>query len=306
MKISVVIPTYNKVSRLRYTIRGLEHQDLCADDFEVIIINDGSDDETEEFLKNYHPTINLKYFSQKNSGQAVARNKGIEWAGGRLILLLDDDILTSPHLLSRHIKEHEDQPHTIVLGKINLIKASDFPKVEQLILDKGYLSALGEVNSYIWKDPYLDMVEAIHNKKMDVIFWICFTGGNTSIEKEDILTLKGFDTEFYRWGPEDIELGYRCFQVGLHFKYCSSLISFHLDQYKRRAQMLSDTAKNVKYLRAKYPQNQSIANYIDYTCGGFSLEEFYCREMQQPFNPKDYSELITFKPFDYINLKSEG
>lgn len=131
-----------------------------------------------------------------------------------------------------------------------------------------------------------------------------FYRGKFVYRKKDLLKLGGFDTEFYRWGPEDIELGYRCKNVGLNFRYCQDLLGYHIDKYKDRAQMMLDTAKNVKYLKEKYPSDQSVANYIDYTCGGFSLEEFHCRETNKEFNADDYEDLVKFKPFDYINLKS--
>lgn len=304
MKVSVIIPTYNKASRLKYMLQGLSNQDLEKDDFEVIIINDGSMDNTEEVVNGFRKEINIKYIYEENRGQATARNKGIAVAENEVILFLDDDILVGKDLVRRHAEEHEKNRGSVVLGKINLIPASNYETVVEVIEQYGYKNALYNLSEYVCEDWYLDMVEAIYRKGMLGIAWICFTGGNSSIEKKDLLKLGGFDTEFYRWGPEDIELGYRCKNAGLSFRYCQELLGYHIDKYKDRAQMMSDTARNVKYLKDKYPDDKSVANYIDYTCGGFSLEEFYCRETNKEFNADEYKDLVKFKPFDYINLKS--
>ncbi len=304
MRASIVIPTFNKASRLKYMLCGLQDQDIGKDEFEVIIINDGSTDDTEEVVKQFEDKINIKFIFEENSGQATARNKGIAIAQNEIILFLDDDILVGPDLVRLHVEEHSKNSNSIVLGKINLVPASNFDEVAKIIDSEGYQQAFCKIADYTCEDWYLDMVEAIYRKGLNDIAWICFTGGNSSIEKKDIENLHGFDTEFYRWGPEDIELGYRCKKAGLKFRYCNNLLGFHIDKYKDRAQMMSDTARNVKYLKDKYPGDSSIENYINYTCGGFSLEELYCRETKKDFIESDYSDLVKFKPFDYINLKS--
>lgn len=304
MDISVIIPTYNKASRLKYMLQGLKYQNMDKNAFEVIVINDGSEDDTEDVVNSFKNDLNLKYVYEENSGQATARNKGIEIAENEIILFLDDDILIGPDLVQKHIRQHELSKASVVLGRINLIPASNFEKVAALIDSVGYKDALNQLNEYVCEDWYLDMVESIYRKNLLDIAWICFTGGNSSIEKKALVELNGFDNDFYRWGPEDIELGYRCKRAGLNFCYCNDLLGYHIDKYKNRAQMMQDTARNVKYLKEKYPGDKSIENYINYTCGGFSLEELYCRETNKQFITEDYTDLVRFKPFDYINLKS--
>ena len=285
-------------------LQGLSFQDLNKEEFEVIIINDGSVDDTMSVINSFKNEIDIKYIYEENSGQATARNKGIAVAKNEVILFLDDDILVGPELVRKHVEVHEKNRKSVVLGRINLIPASNYEKVAELVDQNGYKNALSQMSPYVCKDWYLDMVESIYRKGLLEIAWICFTGGNSSIEKKDLLDLGGFDTGFYRWGPEDIELGYRCMKAGLSFIYCQDLVGYHVDKYKDRSQMMSDTARNVKYLKEKYPDDKSIVNYIEYTCGGFSLEELYCRETNKEFSESDYSDLVKFKPFDYINLKS--
>lgn len=302
--ISVIIPTYSKLSRLKYVIMGLEQQTASREQFEVIVVNDGSTDRTQQYLESIHPNFSLTLVNQENRGQAVARNNGILKASGDIILFIDDDILIPPDFIDNHIKAHKMNPNTIILGKINLIYAELFEQFECLFQQKSYKEALNSLQDLSHQDLYLGMVETIFRKKFYPLFWICFTGGNTSVEYKTLEKTGFFDEQFYRWGPEDIELGYRCKLTGIKFMYQPECYCYHLDLLKNRNQMLSDTMKNVKYLKGKYPNSSSVQNYIDFTSGGFTLEEFYCRETGLIFRAEDYDTLFRFRPFDYINIKS--
>jgi glycosyltransferase involved in cell wall biosynthesis len=91
-KLSVIIPVYNVEEYLEECVENLYFQDLEEDHFEVILINDGSTDNSlrvAEELKTRHS--NIVIFSQKNSGQSVARNKGIELSEGEYLFFIDSD-----------------------------------------------------------------------------------------------------------------------------------------------------------------------------------------------------------------------
>lgn len=87
MKVSVVIPTYSRAPLLCEAIDSVLSQDL--DDMELIVIDDGSTDDTEERARAYGDRI--RYYRQENKGLSTARNRGIELANGEYIALLDDD-----------------------------------------------------------------------------------------------------------------------------------------------------------------------------------------------------------------------
>ena len=303
-KISVIIPTYNKVEHLELTLFCLGKQDLSVDLFEVIVIDDGSTDDTKAFLEKLRSRYNLRFFHQSNSGQAIARNFGLQQARGGLIVFIDDDLLTPAHFLRTHLEAHQHGAEKIVLGRIHRINAAEFAAIRSLILGNDE-SIFDELSGFVKQDLYLDMVERIFKQNFLALAWICFTGGNSSLKRELLLKVGGFDRNFYRWGPEDIELGFRLYSNGIPFEYAPHAYNFHLDVVKDRNQMLKETARNLRHLRNKYPDDQGIKAYIDFTSGGFSLEEFYCRQMGIAFDPDDYNSLFCFRPFDYINLKSE-
>ena len=75
MKISVVVATYNRVHYLEKCLRSLEKQSYSKDKYEIIVINDGSTDSTENFLNNFknQTNKNFKYISHTNKGVAFSR-----------------------------------------------------------------------------------------------------------------------------------------------------------------------------------------------------------------------------------------
>ena len=87
MKISVVIPTFNRISLVARAIDSVLKQSLNP--YEIIVVDDGSDDGTSEMIQNKYKSIKL--IQQQNNGVSAARNKGIEHAKGDWIGLLDSD-----------------------------------------------------------------------------------------------------------------------------------------------------------------------------------------------------------------------
>lgn len=98
IKISVVIPTYNRKKYLECSIRSVVKQSLKP--HEIIIIDDGSTDGTDFYIKKLQDKYqNILYFYQKNSGAGAARNRGIKESTGNIIAFLDsDDTWSEDHL----------------------------------------------------------------------------------------------------------------------------------------------------------------------------------------------------------------
>ena len=98
-KISVIIPTYNRKHTLKRAIQSVHLQSLPP--FEIIVVDDGSNDGTKEWVRQKYP--NVKYIYQENSGVSSARNKGIKIARGDWIALLDSDDEWLPNKLNKQI-----------------------------------------------------------------------------------------------------------------------------------------------------------------------------------------------------------
>lgn len=85
--VSIIIPTYNRCSLLEMTLRSIVNQDLNNISMEVLVIDDGSEDNTPKLIEEYQQVIsNLKYFYNKHDGYRVAyvRNIGIRNAHGKI------------------------------------------------------------------------------------------------------------------------------------------------------------------------------------------------------------------------------
>ncbi len=97
MKFSIIIPVYNTEKYLKRCIESVLNQ--TNQNFEIIIINDGSKDKSEEILKNYETNTKIKIIKQINHGLSYTRNVGIQKAKGDYIIFLDSDDLIEKELL---------------------------------------------------------------------------------------------------------------------------------------------------------------------------------------------------------------
>ena len=106
-KVSVVLPAYNAIIYLPETMKSVLSQTF--DDFEVIVVNDGSSDGTEQWVSQITDS-RVKLISQKNQGLAVARNTGIAHASGKYIAFLDADDLWEPTKLEKQVCVLDSNP----------------------------------------------------------------------------------------------------------------------------------------------------------------------------------------------------
>jgi glycosyltransferase involved in cell wall biosynthesis len=102
MRITVAIPTYNRCGLLRQTLAGIARQDFPADQFEVLVIDNNSRDQTPEVVAEFGTARPApRYLLEPKQGLDHARNRAIAEAAGDLIVFADDDILVNPDWLAR-------------------------------------------------------------------------------------------------------------------------------------------------------------------------------------------------------------
>lgn len=105
--VSVIIPTYNRASFLRKAIDSVLNQ--TYQNFELIVVDDGSEDDTEELVLSYGNSVS--YIKQQNSGPAAARNVGIKAATHDLIAFLDSDDHFDKNKLAFQVSAMQQHPH---------------------------------------------------------------------------------------------------------------------------------------------------------------------------------------------------
>ena len=213
---SVVVPTYNRLGRLRHLITALEQQAYPSDAYEVIVISDGSTDGTDAYLEAFRSTMRLRWFPQANRGPAAARNAGIQKADGEFIVFIDDDVVPEPQLLGEHARSHHEAGQdVVVLGPLLTpegFEMAPWVRWEQEMLMKGYRALLrGD-----WPASARQ-----------------FYTGNASLRRTHILAAGGFDEGLRR--AEDVELAYRLANNGLDFVFNIQAAAMHFAERSFRA-----------------------------------------------------------------------
>ena len=107
--VSVVIPTYNRANLISETIDSVISQTFA--DYEIIVVDDGSQDETQAVLAKYEGSVRL--ITQKNQGTAEARNAGIRASKGEYLAFLDSDDLWLPNKLAQQMEIFSQSPNTL-------------------------------------------------------------------------------------------------------------------------------------------------------------------------------------------------
>jgi glycosyltransferase involved in cell wall biosynthesis len=106
-RVSVIIPAYNRADLIGETIESVLNQTF--DDFEIIIVDDGSTDSTEEVVRKFDGPITYLY--QENRGRSCARNRGFEVSGGDYVCFLDSDDVLKPRMLERQVSLLDSNSH---------------------------------------------------------------------------------------------------------------------------------------------------------------------------------------------------
>lgn len=206
-RISVVVPTYNRLDRLRRVLRSLADQSLPAGSIEVIVVSDGSTDGTERYLTQGDLPREVKPVLQQNRGPAAARNNGVRHASAPLVLFLDDDVIPSRTLVEEHLRAHADRPGAVVIGP--MLTPDDHPMSPWVSWEQRML-----YKQYDAMDAGLYTAKARQ-----------FYTGNTSVSRELFEVHGGFDETFRR--AEDIELAYRLADDGVEFHYSAEARGYH-------------------------------------------------------------------------------
>ncbi|MDD7913098.1 glycosyltransferase [Polaribacter ponticola] len=95
---SIIIPVYNRPQEIDELLASLTKQDFSTH-FEVLIIEDGSTDSSEEIVSKYESQLDLKYFFKENSGAGASRNFGMQNASGNYFIILDSDVIVPEQYL---------------------------------------------------------------------------------------------------------------------------------------------------------------------------------------------------------------
>lgn len=214
--ISVQICTHNRKDVLVKVINSLVDQTLPQDRYELVLVDDGCTDGTEELVKSLELPYHLEYLRHaKNAGLATARNTGIRGASGRIILYIDDDVIADPNLLAEHVKSHALREMVVVSGWVNHVEEACRPQ-----------------------EPKFTMADISTS-----FFWT----SNVSVKKKHLVQAGCFDEDFKEYGWEDQEMGLRLMALGLKALRNYKAIGFHV----KRAPKKGDLPRMLNQAEAK-------------------------------------------------------
>jgi len=223
---SVVIPTFNRIEVLIRVLEALDAQ-VDAPSFEVILIDDGSKDDTArhipQFLERETPRYELIFESQKNSGPGQARNRGVLLARGLFVVFIGDDTVPEPAFLAEHARIHRDSSDNPLLACLGY---TGWPLGGRVTAFMDYINDYGLQFGY-------RLIE--HDAIVPFNF---FYTSNISLATQTLLD-HPFDTSFPAAAWEDIELAFRLDSKGVRIRYNERAVTRHhhptsVDSFERR------------------------------------------------------------------------
>jgi glycosyltransferase involved in cell wall biosynthesis len=219
-RLAAVVCTHNRATLLGRTLESLAAQTLDRTAYEVIVIDDGSTDDSREVAEAFAPRLPLTYAYQRPAGLASAKNHGLFRTLSPLVLFLDDDDVADRELLEWHVRAHERFPelHYAVLGYTGLAPE---------LIDDPLMQFVTRTGRFLFSYP-----DITHG---DVLDYTYFWGGRSSCKRAFLLQHGVFNPVF-RFGCEDIELGFRLSRHGLRVVYEERAVStmvrgFTLDEF---------------------------------------------------------------------------
>ena len=228
MKFSIIIPVYNSAKTIKILLDSLYLNNPISKDWEVVVADDGSTDNTAQIVKIYP----VKYFFQKNQGAGSARNYGAQKAKGEWLIFLDSDCEVPKNWLKKAGETIEKNHDFDVFG--GGVKKPKKP------------SFLG------WADYFSSWFNAHEGLKKQEIFSY-LPSLNLLVRRETFKKLRGF--WFQKMTGEDVDFCFRARQIGLRIMLVPILaVWHHTPSLKGYFKHFYNWGSHAYYLRGKNPK----------------------------------------------------
>ena len=210
MNYSIIVPVYNRPDEVDELLESLTHQ--VFRNFEVVIVEDGSEKKCDEVCNRYKDLLPLRYYYKKNSGPGNSRNFGVDYANGDYVIILDSDVVVPPHYLSA-IDEELSREQCDFFGGADAAHASFTPVQKAISYSMTSFFTTGGIRG--------------GKKKLDKFYPRSY---NMGVRRTAYQALGGFSR--MRFG-EDIDFSYRLIENG----YKSRLFPEAWVWHKRRTDL---------------------------------------------------------------------
>jgi glycosyltransferase involved in cell wall biosynthesis len=257
--LSVIIPTYNRAGLLAKTLASLERQSLPSSAIDVVVVDDGSSDDTKSVVTSFERALSLKYIYQSDLGFRVARarNLGIKLAEAEVCVFIDSGVVVDRGGLEAHLNAHRAAagPLALIGYVLGFSQVADASGALRELLDRhGVEAAFTELQGHA---EHADIREPVYARCRDdlgslpapwVFFWTC----NVSVDRASLLRVGAFDENYAAWGCEDVDLGYALQAAGVPIALCRDAVSLHYPHPKDGDANVRTSTINRRYLHAKY------------------------------------------------------
>ena len=135
---SIIIPVFNAENTIELCISSLLDQNYNKSLYEILVINDGSNDETEKILNEYEAKGQIKFINQINQGPAIARNNGAKQSSNEILIFTDSDCELDVNWLSEMLKPFENQEIVGVQGRYKTKQKSLTALFDQVDIETRY------------------------------------------------------------------------------------------------------------------------------------------------------------------------
>jgi glycosyltransferase involved in cell wall biosynthesis len=298
--ISVIIPTFNRARYLDLTLASYLGQ--SDRDFELVIVDDGSTDDTADVVATYRDQVRVACVHQANRGRSHARNTAIEHAQGDLLIFSDDDRIASRSFIAEHRAEHRADTPRVVLGWQEAILSIWMPdlmiaagtivellarrpnlrgqlrdSVTALITPEMVRDELdATIADFSCPEPWQQKIaETIERYGLDLngycFPWRLGVTGNLSVPRQLVRDVGMFDVELRGWGLEDLDLHYRLHRAGAATRVSRTAINYH-QFHERGPALMHDWNNNALRLIEKYAA-VDLELYLRTMRGKLSLDE---------------------------------
>lgn len=239
-RFSVIIPTRNNKKTLPHVLKSFFEQKYPKNSYEIIVVDDGSDDGTYKDIEKIKFNCNLKYIywprpsiggDEKRdkwynyyNRAGFARNIGINNARGDIVLFNDADIVVEPDCLKKHEIYHKNGDGVIVRGFRNYLSGEHEIKIKDFKLNTKNITPEKSAHKRISHCRSYEKIER---------WWQRFVTANLSVKKNFLIEAGLFSAESPYWGYEDVELGYRLNNLGLKLVWDDNINVYHVHHAKQ-------------------------------------------------------------------------
>lgn len=260
-KLSVIISTYNQPEWLKKVLWGYEAQ--TETEFEVIIADDGSSEETKNFIEDFQKQSSVAIIHVWHPDQGFQKtkilNKAIGKSNSDYLLFSDGDCIPRKDFVSKHLANREKG--YFLSGGYFKLPMSISKAITKIDITEGSVFDINWLKSKGLKRSFKNNKLTSTGIKENILNWITPTeatwnGHNSSGWKDDIIRVNGFD-ERMQYGGEDRELGERLFNLGIKAKQLRyTAICVHLDH--ERGYVQSEMLEKNKKIRKATKDNKAL------------------------------------------------